>query len=315
MMENNNINLSFITVFVNFSHLAFGEFYSKVFGFFTIIYLARVLGAAGFGFYGFVSSVSTYFILFSNFGIEQYSSQRLASSNSLSTNNLIGTVIGARLLLSLFFICIFIGFGFFYSKNESELYLFIFQSIFIIAFAFNLQFYFVAFKNTLILALLKTSIGASIFFGSYFLIKSQSDLALVTLISGTTTLFFFVWAVWFVFHKEKLKMRFSSLHGILSLLKNSAPLGISALMIQIYYSADIVFLGFTNPGLELGYYTGAYRIILLFTAIPGLFYLTFLPDLAKITSNHFRMRSTRLYVGILICFGFILTVDSNIFAE
>ena len=55
-----------------------------------------------------------------------------------------------------------------------------------------------------------------------------------------------------------------------ALVRHSFPLGVSALMIQIYHSADIVFLGFTNPGIQLGFYTGAYRIITLDQVDPGL---------------------------------------------
>ena len=49
-LEKNNINLSLKTVLINFSHLAFGEFSSKAFGFLTTVYLARVLGVEIFGF-------------------------------------------------------------------------------------------------------------------------------------------------------------------------------------------------------------------------------------------------------------------------
>ena len=312
--EKKSISHYFKTIFISFSQLAFGEFFSKVFGFFTMVYLARVLGAENFGLVGFVSTISAYVVLFANFGVEQYAARTLAASPLKENEQLIGNVIGSRFILSLLLFIPFIWFGIFYSNTSGEVWLFIFQSLFILACAFNLQFYFVAVKNISTLTLIKTAISSCILLCSYLFVKGPSDLPLVTLVSGTITLLAFLWSVRYVFHKERLHYKAFSFSNIFPLLKGAAPLGVSALMIQIYYSADIVFLGFTNPGVELGYYTGAYRIILLFTLIPGFFYSIFLPELAKITTDHFKNKYTQLYIGLLISFGCILSVVSYIWS-
>lgn len=313
--EKNNLLMNYKTIFSYFVTLAFGEITSKAFGFMTMVYLARVLGADNFGFIGFVSAISAYVVLFSNFGVEQYAAQSLAARPLNENKELIGNVLGSRVILSLALIIPFIGFGILYSNTSGEVWLFVFQSIFILAYALNLQFYFIATKNINTLALIKTAVSSSILVCTYLIIKSPSDLSLVTLVSGTITFLVFIWGVRYLFRKERLRYNIFSSTNILPLLKNAAPLGVSALMIQIYYSADIVFLGFTNPGVELGYYTGSYRIILFFTLIPGLIYSIFLPELAKITSNHFRNSYTRIYIGLLISMGCILTVISYIWAE
>jgi len=59
--------MKYRTIFSNFAALAFGEFASKAFGFITMVYLARVLGAENFGFIGFVSTISAYVVLFCKF--------------------------------------------------------------------------------------------------------------------------------------------------------------------------------------------------------------------------------------------------------
>jgi O-antigen/teichoic acid export membrane protein len=300
--------MKFRSIISNFTMLAFGEFSSKAFGFLTTVYLARVLGVEGFGFYGFVSSVSTYVILFSNFGIEQYSAQRLSVSNSSSKDNLIGTVLGTRSMLSVLFIFLFIVFGYFYSNNESEFLFFIFQTTFILAFAFNLQFYFVALKQIKILALLKIGTSLAIFLCSVFFIANSSDLSKVSLINGIITLSFFMIGLKYAIGRKDWNLKLPTIKNIRLLLKTAAPLGISALMIQIYHSADIVFLGFTNPGVELGYYTGAYKIITVLSSIPGIFYLVFLPELSKITSKYFSSQHTKRYIVIVIFCGTLITV-------
>ena len=307
--------MNFKTLFSHFVTLAFGEFASKAFGFLTMVYLARVLGADAFGFIGFVGAISAYAVLFSNFGIEQYASQMLSADTSKVPEQLIGTVLRTRFILSVVLLIPFVVFGFVYSGTTSEFRYFIFQSIFILAFAFNLQFYFVAVKRITMLTAIKTVTAICILLGSVLFVKSSVDLSLVSLITGIVTLAVFFLGIIFIVKKEHYRFPVFSFDGVIPLLKNAAPLGVSSLMIQIYYSADIVFLGFTNPGIDLGYYSGAYRIILILTTIPGLIYLIFLPDLAKITSGYFKSITTRSYITILICSGCILTAVSYIWAE
>jgi len=84
-------------------------------------------------------------------------------------------------------------------------------------------------------------------------------------------------------------------------------------MIQIYYLARYFFLGFTNPGVELGYYTGAYRIILLFTLIPGFFYSIFLPDWQKLRLIILRTSILNSIIGVLISMAVIFVGCFRIF--
>jgi O-antigen/teichoic acid export membrane protein len=56
----------------------------------------------------------------------------------------------------------------------------------------------------------------------------------------------------------------------------------------------------------LGYYTGAYRIINLVGAVPALLYLTYVPDLAKITAGHSIAKATREYIAVVIGSGIVI---------
>ena len=306
--------MNYKTILKNVVALAFGEFSSKAFGFLTMIYLAKTLGAEQFGMVGFVSAIASYAVLFSNFGIEQYAAQRLSSHRFQDVRDLIGHVLSTRFLLSILLIIPFIIFGINYTSSISVQWLFIFQSIFIIAYALNLQFYFVSQKKFTSLAIVKILTAGSILIVTWFFVTSPNDLAIVTFISGSVTFFVFVAAVLFIVKKEKIALSMPTMHGVRQLLSNAAPLGISALMIQIYYSADVIFLGFTNPGVELGYYTGVYRLILVLTLISGFLYQIFLPELAKLKENHFHQFQTKFYIVFMICTGGIITIVSYIWA-
>jgi O-antigen/teichoic acid export membrane protein len=269
-------------------------------------YLARTLGVERFGFIGFVSSISAYVILFANFGIENSSTQQLSSDRGLVSRRTIGTIIGTRSLLSIIFIIPFIVFGFYYSQTMSEKLFFVFQSIVIFAYSFNLQYYFVAVREVKTLAFIRTGSAFLILAATYCFIMGPSDLQYVALVSGCVTLLFYLWSVRHVFKELGGAFSIPTFVDMKTLVRRSFPLGVSALMIQIYFSADIVFLGFTNPGVQLGYYTGAYRIINLISAVPALIYLTYVPDLAKITEGHSISKATREYIAVVIGSGVVI---------
>ena len=158
-------------------------------------YLARALGVERFGFVGFVGSISAYLILFANFGIENYSTQQLASDRARISKQTIGTIIGTRSLLSIVFIIPFIFFGFYYTQSASEKLFFVFQSIVIFAYSFNLQYYFVAVREVKTLAFFKTGSALLILIATYCFIMGPSDLQYVALVSGCVSLLFNLWSV------------------------------------------------------------------------------------------------------------------------
>ena len=141
---------------------------------------------------------------------------------------------------------------------------------------------------------------------TYVFVMGPADLHYVALVSGCVTLLVYVWSVHHVSKKLGAKFSLPKFSDMKTLVRHSFPLGVSALMIQIYYSADIVFLGFTNPGEQLGYYTGAYRIVNLVSAVPTLIYLTYIPDLARITDGHSIAKSTREYIAVVISSGIVI---------
>ncbi|MFA6469382.1 MAG: flippase [Bacteroidota bacterium] len=303
------------SLILNFGNLAFGEYASRIFGFFTSVYLARVLGVEGFGMYGFVSSVATYFILFSNFGIEQFSSMKVASSRTALKENIVGKVIGTRLILSAVFIIPFIIFGILYASSETIVLLFLSQTVFIAACAFNMQFYFIALKDLSILSITKIAASSFIFLGTILFVSETPDLPLAALIVGVVTLVTMLGSVKYIVHRNDWDGTLPNFASIRTMVVAAAPLGLSALMIQIYHSSDIIFLGFTHAGTELGYYTGAYRIISVLSTVPMMFFMAFLPDLAKINKHYFISRRTKQYITTVIVSGGVITGIFFLFAK
>jgi O-antigen/teichoic acid export membrane protein len=73
--------------------------------------------------------------------------------------------------------------------------------------------------------------------------------------------------------------RFSLYHS-LNLIKQSSPFAVSLVMIQLYYSADFVLLGFLSNSAGLGQYLVAYKLPLLFLGLGSLWIAVFYPHAA-----------------------------------
>lgn len=59
------------------------------------------------------------------------------------------------------------------------------------------------------------------------------------------------------------------------------PLGLSAVLISVYYNLDILIIGVIRSNAEVGYYGGAYRLILAILGLVSAFFAALLPALAR----------------------------------
>jgi O-antigen/teichoic acid export membrane protein len=65
------------------------------------------------------------------------------------------------------------------------------------------------------------------------------------------------------------------------ILKQSIPMGVSLILIQIYYTFDTVMLGFMKGEAMVGWYNAAYKIVLLFIGFATLFGTVIFPVLSR----------------------------------
>jgi O-antigen/teichoic acid export membrane protein len=89
----------------------------------------------------------------------------------------------------------------------------------------------------------------------------------------------------------------------LSLIKRSSAFTVSLIMIQIYYSADFILLGFLSNSTAIGQYQVAYRIPLGFLMLASLWITVFYPHAA--TQERSRLRQQ---IGIFTTLSLILII-------
>ncbi|MFZ4619187.1 MAG: flippase [Bacteroidota bacterium] len=298
-----------------FAGAAAGEYLSKAFGFITTMYLARILTAEDFGALGFSSALASYAVLIANFGLDQYAAQSISSGRTENAKQITRDIFIIRSILSVLTFIPCILFGMYSSYSVQYQWLFILQAFVISAYALNPQFYYTAVDRLRVFSIQRITVAGLSFAAVFLVIRDRNDIAFIPMLTGSITFVVFLLAALSIYRKEKNEIAALKSIKMLSILKGALPLGISSLMIQIYYSADMIFLGIMQPGTDTGLYAAAYRVILIFTAVPGLFYMVFLPHLSTITEEYFRNIHTRTYILLQIFTGCILTVVLYIWSE
>lgn len=307
-MEKSNITLSVKSILVNFSHLAFGEFASKAFGFLTTVYLARTLGVEQFGEYSWVLSVYAFAIMVSNFGFETYGIRAISKGVS---HSLISGIIALRFSYSLFVFIIVLLLNIFCSDHFNVL-LFL-QSFSLLMLPLNTQYVFKGLNKAKYDGIYKI-VHAVLFLLLIVLFMRNDSLLLIPII------WFFITFVmnysWYRGLKKMLKYSFSrpTASVVSSIIRESVPVGIASALILLYLTSDTVLLGFYHNSESVGIYSAANRIYSFGFGILSLFYIAFLPSLSSSGADRF-YPIVKKFITLLLILSVSILLSSLLLSE
>lgn len=230
-------------------------------------FLARVLEPDGNGAISFATSVSSYFILFANLGVETYG-QRVISIHRDDSIFLKKFFIEITILRSLLTIICLIPYYFFFvsSFNQSNNILYAILSITIIGIVFDFSWFFQGVENFRLLAVanILTRILYVIFVVIF--VREKSDINLAALFAALNTVLPFVFG--FPFISKYLKGKISGKINPFIHIKECLVYFIPTIAIQIYTVLDKTMIGvITGSDFENGYYEQAEKLIKLPLAI------------------------------------------------
>jgi O-antigen/teichoic acid export membrane protein len=307
-MGKSNITLSLKSILVNFSHLAFGEFASKAFGFLTTVYLARTLGVEQFGEYAWVLSVFAFALMVSNFGFETYGIRAISQNTS---HTLISGIIFLRIVYStiVFSLLSLLNMICFDQFNV----LLLFQSFSLLLLPLNTQYVFKGLNKAKYDGIYKIA-HAILFLSVIALIVKNDSLLFIPVIWFFIT--FGMNYVWYRGLKNMLHFSYSfpTAADMISIVRGSVPVGIASALILLYLTADTVLLGLYHNDESVGIYSAANRIYSFGFGLLSLFYIAFLPSLSSVRSDRFFL-IVKKFVTILLLFSVIIMLMSLLFSE
>lgn len=297
----------FQTIAKNTSWLTFAQIIVMLISAVGGILLARYLGAADFGKYGFAISFVTLFAIFSDFGVSQLLINEVSQDTSLA-KKYFDRLITLKIILGIFaFVVILILIQLVEKSPETRTLVLIAALGVIVGSISSLitpifrafekmkyEAYFKIFGSALIFL----SIIAVIVFKLKILHVVQFQL-LVGIIVGVTSLIFLQKKFF------KVSLKFNVTFWIQT-LKRSWPLGVSAIFISIYYHLDTVMLGLWKSDQVVGWYNIDYKILMLILAFVGLYYSAVFPTLSKLVKTS--LESVKKLGHISLKFMIILSI-------
>ena len=262
---------------------------SYLLAFVYMMYLARYLGAAGFGILSFALAFTGIFGVFTDFGLHPLMVREIARDKSLVPKYLANISLMKIILVTITFglIALAINLMGYPEQTIRVVYL---VALYVIVTAFTQMFYavFQAFERMEYESLGRVLNSLLILCGVILAINNDFSVA------GFASLFFFAsviiliysfvilrWKIttpplaWSPF-KVEMDRRFWK-----STLKEALPFGLSMTFVMIFFWVDSVMLSYMKGDAVVGWYNAAYRMVLVLLFIPTAFTAAIFPVMSK----------------------------------
>jgi O-antigen/teichoic acid export membrane protein len=293
----------------NFSFLASARVVSRLGGFCAIVYMARVLGADGYGVISFCLSYISYFEMASDMGLKTYGTRAVSratnSINKKEVNNknqeqksIVQNVLtmklvlaGASTALSLLASMLIISEKYF---SVAALY-----TLVVIPKGLIINWFYRGVEKMKYEAF--SEIGRYIVYVPlvFIFVDGYKDILLVPIfwiISVSLQSIFLLIEYQTNFGTIGLAFNFSKWYSI---AKSAVYMGSSLFMIRIFKQFDIIAIGFLGTSKEVGYYSSAYKGILALGMLSTVVMNSVFPKLSSYYHNESNIKLRELFDGIV----------------
>ena len=300
----------------NLLFLSVAEFFFKILGFFAVAYLARVLGPKGFGEIGFAAAILAYFLLLVNLGLDTFGVREVARDRT-KVESYLNNILTIRLVASLISFVFLVIFIYFIPKPLEVKKLILFYGLSLFSFSLTIEWVFMGIEKMEYIAISRVVKQVIYLALVLVFIKGPKQILSIpfaylgsTLIGSIILLYFFIQG--YGNYKLKFDLPFWK-----KILHQSLPMGFSYIMIQIYYNFGLVMLGFLKGDEAVGWYSAAYKIILLLLVLPTLVVTVFFPLLSNYFKDNFSQLKdvASIYVKILVILGIPFGFGGTVLAK
>ena len=258
------------TILKNFASLFVGQVAARGLNFVAIAYLARVLGSDGFGMINFAQAILAYLMVACTLGLDVFGTREIAANHKIKKESFIGNLLALRVGLALLSL---VGLGIFIlaiNKPALEKEVMFAYGLYVLPFVFYLGWVFCGIERMEYIGIAAVLSRLAFLATVVVLIKDPGNVIFVPYLWFTAAV---VESLFLIFSYPKFGgIKFNvHLPEWKLFIKDSAWIGLSVILIQIYSSFNLVMLGFMKTNHEVGLYSAASKIILFMVAI-GAFY-------------------------------------------
>jgi len=299
----------------NFLFLSFAEVITKVLGFVALAYLARVLGAEGFGKLGFATAILGYFGLLVNLGLNTLGAREVAR-NKEEAYRYVNNTLALRTVASITAFGLLAIFVCFIPKPLEVKKLILFSGLGLFTSAFVIEWVFQGIERMELIAIARVAKWLIYVGGVFWAVKSPVQILEIPFIrvgSEIVAVGILLLIYRRIFGSVKLEFNLKFWKQI---LRRSLPMGFSIIMITIYVNFDKLMLGLMQNMEVVGWYDAAYKIVVLVGTLPSLVLSVFFPMLSSCYSKN-RNRLSRIankYVTVMLTLGIPMGFGGTVLA-
>lgn len=305
------------TLVSNFTYLSVLYGFNLLIPFITFPYLIYVLGKETYGLVVFAQAIITYLAVFVEFGFDLYATKEISifRGNKQKLSEIVNSVLiikGTLCIISFFFLWLILYT--FPIANQHKV-LFVFSMFVCVNQWIFPRWYFLGIeemKYITLVNLINRIIAVSLIF---LLVNKESDYIIVPLLHGIGAIIGGAYALWVIFVKDKIKLRWQKFSILKHYSIQSLPLFVSNFSVQIYSHTNKIIVGSFLGMTEVTYYNIAERIVGLLNTPLILIIRTIYPKISQGEDNHFvkRMFALSMYITLGICAFTLLGADYFIF--
>lgn len=234
-----------------------------IFPIITLPLITRVIGPDNYGKINYILGIVTYFMMIIGFGFEISATRKIdfSKKDKLNIQNNFNQVFFSQFLL--FTLCLFAYFILVmcYEELKNELLISIFTFLNCLSVVFTQDWLFQANQKLNVIFRI-TFLSKCIFLLLVvLLIREEKDYVLVPFLVGSQLLISSIVSFLYAINYFKIKLVLPSLKSIKSTLNESLTFFLSSIVISLYTTTPLLFLGILHSSLEVGFFSAGYKLI------------------------------------------------------
>ena len=298
--------------------LVLSQIITYILGFIYVIYVARYLGAEGYGILSFGLAFTGIFAVAVDLGLNTITTRDLSRDVKKSSNYLANLTTIKLILSIIVFILIAVSINLLNYPHQTVLVVY-FLGLYVIVAAFSQMFYAIyqAYEKMEYQSLGQVLNTALILILTLAAIYYQASLIFISsiyLIGSTIVLLYNIIITYWKFAKFKLSFdrSFWSFK-----IREALPFGLTSIYGTIYTYIDSVMLSLMQGDLVVGWYSAAYRLILIVLYLPGIINQAIFPAMSKfyISSDDILRKIQEKFFKYMLILGFPIGVGTTILAD
>ncbi|MBD3183955.1 oligosaccharide flippase family protein [Candidatus Poribacteria bacterium] len=307
-------------LFKNYLSVLFGRGIGQGFTFLTFLYLARMLGPTNYGIIGFLSSYTSFFMLFAGLGIPFYGTRELALIDDPARKaRFSGYWIRLNLILAIAAYLLFNISLWIMGVSQTTRHFGAVWGLRIIISGASCYWIFQAHEKMNIIGLRDFFKGLLFLVSVLLLIKSPNQIvasAWINILSVTAGEFILIILLFVGFLKFIPSLKARNKQKDLGFTRPVLRIGFTLFMVQIYYRVDILIIQAFRGSHHVGLYSAVYQVVFVCESVAVLYFSTILPRISSLWKrDKFELEKLLGFsLSIFTVFGVLIGILGTLFS-